>query len=199
MKKLILFSVVFALFHSMISAAETGGEKVRLLTEKLGESTVQVRYFFKNDDAGRKPPFSVMYYCNNCHDFHANDLADQIENQLPVTVPGFLTGEKKIISSDIGVLPGWIERIEIRKNGAAIPLTIAAYFPDHHAVELVAEKAIPGNVLQFQKANPGEKCYYFTVIQENGIQLASVQPASGKVIRCLDNQTDYVWAVQIPF
>lgn len=184
-------AIITALAAMFAAATEPTAEKIRFLTGKLGASTVQVHYFFKNDDSGREPPFSIKYWCSNCNYYHHGDISRNIANQRPLILPGFITGEKTIISSNTGILPGWLDRIEIRQNGQTIPLTISGFFPERQAVELTAPSPLPAPALAFQPAEPGETCYYFYVTSENGLLMAGARPASDQVVRCLNNRTDY--------
>ena len=116
-------------------AAELRELSVKLL-DKLSASLVDVEYFFRPDENGKRPEFTVQYYCPGCRSMHSGSADSLIEDQRPFKVPGYAVAPDEFISSDIGALPEWIESLDLVFGSKRYPAKVVAYYPAQKSVLL---------------------------------------------------------------
>lgn len=176
-----MLSIWFAIAASALGVAGAGefswGKATALnqaLFEKYGASVVDVAYYVRPDEYGKVPDYGVPYLCPNCHSMHIHNLESNISQQKPVLLPGFVVADNKVITQNAGLRPEWVNRIEVRFQGNAVPAAVSAFFPDENAVELtLAEPAEGLRPIDFA-AEPGEPRNAFYVVNEDSVRVCGV-------------------------
>ena len=173
-------------------AAELRELSVKLL-DKLSASLVDVEYFFRPDENGKRPEFTVQYYCPGCRSMHSGSADSLIEDQRPFKVPGYAVAPDEFISSDIGALPEWIESLDLVFGGKRYPAKVVAYYPAQKSVLLKTASPVPGVVpLAFNPKAEGKR-FGFSRSEESGVEHAFTAPwAPAAVVRNLGNGETYV-------
>ena len=173
-------------------AAELRELSVKLL-DKLSASLVDVEYFFRPDENGKRPEFTVQYYCPGCRSMHSGSADSLIEDQRPFKVPGYAVAPDEFISSDIGALPEWIESLDLVFGGKRYPAKVVAYYPAQKSVLLKTASPVPGVVpLAFNPKAEGKR-FGFSRSEESGVEHAFTAPwAPATVVRNLGNGETYV-------
>lgn len=159
---------------------ETGKlvELNRNLLEKLSSSLVEADYFLKQDETGQRPEIQIGYLCPSCNSMHYNDTSTQIANERPWTTPGYAIASNEFIASDVGLLPDWYSRLEIRFGAKSYPAAVVGHYPERRCVLIRTEQPVPGiRPLQFQPEWKGKLFAFFTA-DEDGVRLAGTIPYS---------------------
>ncbi len=164
------------------------------LLDKLSSSVVWIDYYFRLDDKGRQPEFTVTYMCPNCNSPHTGSARAYIDEERPFRVSGFAVAPDEFIAADIMLLPEWLDRIEVSSGEGKLPAKIVAYYPEQKSVRLKTAQPLPGvKPLQFQPAGDGKKLYSFFLVDEASIPVAGVAPyAPAQVSRIVETGLDTV-------
>jgi hypothetical protein len=163
------------------------------LLDRLSASLVDVDYFFKTDDRGELPDFTIGYRCPHCNEMHEGSVEDFIEERRPFRTPGYALAADEFIASDIAIHADYLDKLEVVFQGKRYPATIVAYYPERNCVRIRTATPVAGIApLAFDPAAPGPR-YSFFQVEESGVRLAAVAPfAAGKVIRELASGRDYL-------
>lgn len=107
---------------------------------------------------------------------HYNDTSTQIANERPWTTPGYAIASNEFIASDVGLLPDWYSRLEIRFGAKSYPAAVVGHYPERRCVLIRTEQPVPGiRPLQFQPEWKGKLFAFFTA-DEDGVRLAGTIP-----------------------
>ncbi len=186
MKKF-FFAILMVFFSGFMAAeaaaandsAEVDQELSERLLKKNSPAVCQVDYYFRLDKYGKSPNFSIKYFCPNCNNYHYDRVSGVIEGKNAVSIPGFAVGDRKVITTDLNLIPEWIERIEVRQNGKVYPAVIQSYYPERMAIALsINDPEAKLSKIEFNGKKDG-KLYHFFVTDDYGIPFAGVVPYRG--------------------
>ncbi len=154
MKKIALLMGLFAL-----TACQTSVEKetTSSIQDKYSASVVQVKYYLKNFE-GEEPRISA--------DYNASYLnGDPVATQTPLIQLGYLVSDTQVVTKNLKVDPkyiAYIEAVSIDSPALRSMADISAFELSNTATQLLLEKSIGGEPLQFVKGEPHiERSYSF--------------------------------------
>ena len=151
MKRIVLTAALAALALAGSSAA--GGEanslvarraRGRLLTARFAPACAEMRVFFRRDEGGELPEFSLPYLCPNCEKIHMRDAASYLNEERPFEAPAFALAADRFLVQDMHFVTNWIDRVEIVFGGRTYAAHEVARYPGEEAVELRTEGPVEG-------------------------------------------------------
>ncbi len=163
------------------------------LTRAMANSLVEAEYFFAPDDKGERNEISFGYMCPGCRRMHYNTATSLIENQESLRVPGFALSESEFIFEDSGILPEFLDRVEVGFKGKLYPAEIVMYYPQQNSVKLRTKQPVPGiKPLAFKPDAAGRKYQFFNA-EDQGIKIARTVPFNeGAIMHDLTTGQDYL-------
>lgn len=94
--------------------------------------------------SGSEEPFGRGFRCPNCNAFHRTDLAEHVTHQYPLRVPGYLVGEREVVSANLHIPARFIARVTATFAGATTNATCAGWALDEDAVRFALAGPLPG-------------------------------------------------------
>lgn len=151
---------------------------------KYTRSIVTVRYYVKCDAEGREPKFEVPYKCPNCGGTHWRSGQVSAEKGIPAEFAGFLIAPDRVLMSDLGLDPAFVDRIEVvcGAETRAAEESEAAAAQEAMVLRLASpfDAAVP---LRFTGGPAPADPKYFHLVREEGILVAGLSASKAEAFR----------------
>ena len=151
---------------------------------KYGKSIVTVRYFVKNDAEGRAPKFEVPYKCPNCGETHWRSGDVSAEKGIPAEFAGFLIAPDRVLMTDLGLDPAFVDRIEVVCGAET---RVAEEFEAARAQQAMFLRTktpfAAAEPLRFTGGPAPEDPRYFYLVRDEGVLVAGVAESQAAAFR----------------
>ncbi|MFH0937827.1 MAG: hypothetical protein V1899_00855 [Planctomycetota bacterium] len=136
------------------------------IAEAVLPGLVQVTYRLRYDKGEAPTGGAWSAKCPNCGHYHGQNWDNFVKEERLVRQPGYLVAANRVLTTDIATHPRFIETIQVRFGGTAVPGRIERYALDQNAVVITLDRPFDGAVpLVFDATIPGP---YYSVSYAEG-------------------------------